>query len=45
LRGFRAILEMNKAFKQFESIDSPIEGLSTNAKSRIRSAISENPDL
>jgi len=39
------LLEMNKAFKQFESIDSPIEGLSTNAKSRIRSAISENPDI
>ena len=42
----RQLLEMNKTFTQanaFET-DGPLQGLSTDAKSRIRSAISPNPE-
>ena len=39
------MIKMNKAFKQFENNDGPVEGLSAEAKSRIRSSISENPDI
>ena len=41
------MMDMNKALKQanaFEKSDGPIEGLSTDAKSRIRAAIAEKPD-
>ena len=41
------MLDMNKALTQanaFEKSDGPIKGLSPDAKSRIRSAISETPD-
>lgn len=43
----RQLLELNEAFKRtnaFESNDGPVKGLSTDAKSRIRSAISQKPD-
>jgi len=41
------MLDMNKALKQakaFENSDGPVEGLSSDAKSRIRAAISDTPD-
>ena len=37
------MLKMNKAFMQMSS-DGPAQGLSADAKSRIRSAIAKNPD-
>ena len=42
----RQLLQLNEALKQnnaFELEDAPIEGLSGDAKSRIRAAISETP--
>ena len=43
----RQLLEMHKALKQknaFDADNGVIEGLSTDARSRIRSAISSTPD-